>query len=119
MAVPFICGPGGGYRGQPPGQCRPVAVGPFNVLHLRRSNDAMCGPPDKPVHSTPLRSTSMPRGVKPVMTLGGLYGGSNTSVLHVSGGLLHSSRRPMRPGPPALAFNNERRWGYWRCSEGK
>jgi hypothetical protein len=45
----------------------------------------------------------MPRGVKPVITFGGLYGGSNTSVLQVSGGLLPSSSLPMRPGTPALA----------------
>src|SRR5262245_36684755 len=112
MSVPFICGPGAGYRVQPSGQCWPVAVGPFNILHLRRSNDAMCGPPDNPVHSTPLRSTSMPRGVKPVMRFGGLYGGSNTSVLQVSGGLLPSSRRPIRPGTPAFAYQIDPSVGF-------
>ena len=63
----------------------------------------MCGPPDSPVQSTPLRSTSMPRGVKPVIVFGGLNGGSNTSARQVNGGLLPSSSRPMRPGTPAFA----------------
>jgi hypothetical protein len=54
----------------------------------------------------------MPRGVKPVMVFGGLCGGSEHLRFARQRRLLPSSRRPIRPGTPAFAYQIDPSVGF-------
>src|SRR6476660_5328720 len=93
MVVPFNFGPSVSYSVQPSRHWLPSTfAGPFRSLHLRTSKLARWLLAASAVHTTPLLSTSTPRGSKP---------GSGTlkiCVLHVDGGLLPRCSRIRNPG---------------------
>ena len=101
--MPLNVGSGSGWSVHPAAQWRPVcAAGPASGPHFVRSKLARWFVPESAVQMTPLRSTSMPRGMKPSSPLASTFqrsdGTSNTSALQLAGGSSPSTSRTMRPG---------------------
>src|SRR5207253_587558 len=98
---------------QPSGHCCPVAAGPFSgPLHLRRSKLAKW-PLASTVQTTPLRSTSRPRGENPCASRFPLPLVSSTSAVHpcdfssspVWSNIFVFSQPTTPPPPPVLVHS--------------